>query len=257
MIFERKAYRPARSMRAAAMPGIPHPRAARWASWPRDLHHAALLLGLAGGLYWSSFGLGRVVLWAPGLGRIYVDLLLAWVAVLVQVTAWPRLWSGLRDLRARRPREPSPVLAYRAFLTTLGLVFGAVVFLPLQYHTFASTEAWLLVLYVSTFPYLPWTFVPLLALHGILFGRVAGYLDPVSRHVADLGAGVLFAVAAATTAVVLEHPGATAFVESWSVGRGLLPAAAFAGYALIAVALTLHVAPIGTRLRVRSIEGIR
>lgn len=239
------------------MPGFPHPRAARWASWPRDLHRAAYLLGLAGGLYWSSFVLGRIVLSVPYLGRVYGDLLLAWLAVLVQVAAWPRLWAGLRDLRARRPREPSPVLAYRAFLTSLGLIVGAVVVLPLQYHMFASAEAWLLVIYVSMFPYLPWTFVPLLALHGILFGRVAGYLDPPARHLADLGAGILFAVAGATTAVILRHPGVTAFVQAWSVGRGILPAAAFAGYALIAVALTIHVAPLRAGMRVRSVSWIR
>src|SRR6266568_2141241 len=89
--------------------------------------------------------------------------------------------------------------------------------------------AWVAV-YVTAFPYLAWTFVPVLALHAILFGRVANYLDPRSRYLIDAGALVLFAVAAATTAVILQNPGATAFVRSWGVGRGILPAAALAGY---------------------------
>lgn len=231
------------ALRGAAMPGTPHPRAVPGARWPRELQGAALLLGLGAGLYWVSFGLGPTVRHVPGVGRIHVDLLLAWGAVLLQVAAWPRLWAGLRDLRARRPKESSPVLAYRAFWTTLGLVLGAVVLLPLQYHAYASADVWLLVLYVSMFPYLPWTFVPILALHGILFARVANYQDGLSRYLAEAGAVLLFGVASATTGVVLEHPGTTAFFESWSVGRGILPAAGFAGYALIAMGLTLHAMP--------------
>ena len=49
---------------------------------------------------------------------------------------------------------------------------------------------------------------------------------------------LLFAVAAATTAVILQNPGETAFVRSWSVGQGLLPAAALGGYVLIALGIT-------------------
>jgi len=91
---------------------------------------------------------------------------------------------------------------------------------------------------VSAFPYLGWTFVPILALHGVLFGRVAWYLESRSRRIADAGAMLLFAVAAATTAVILQNPGETAFVRSWSVGQGLLPAAALGGYVLIALGIT-------------------
>jgi hypothetical protein len=100
---------------------------------------------------------------------------------------------------------------------------------------------------VTTFPYLGWTLVPILALHGILFGRVASYLAPGSRRVAEAGAFVLFAVAAATVAVVLQNPGATAFVQSWTVGRGLLPAAALGGYVLIALGTTLPGVPAAPR----------
>ena len=60
-----------------------------------------------------------------------------------------------------------------------------------------------------------------LALHGILFGRVATYLDRPSRRLANAGALLLFAVGAATTAVIVEHPGATAYVESWTVATVL------------------------------------
>ena len=227
---------------------LPHPRAAvQRASWPRELHRAALLLGLSGALFWSSFAIGRWIVSVPPFGVIYLDLLLAWIALLIHVVAWPNLWNGLRDLRARRPNEVSTVVAWRAFLSTLVLVGSAVFLLPLQYHTIASTQAWILVLYVTSFPYLAWFLVPVLALHGIVFGRVANYLDPRSRRLADAGALVLFAVAVATTAVVLQNPGATAFVRSWGVGRGLLPAAALAGYGLIALGMTVHVAPVAAR----------
>lgn len=237
---------------------LPHPRAAaRRAAWPRELHRAALFLGVSGALFWSSFAVGRWIVSTPSLGPIYMDLLLAWIAVLVHVGAWPNLWIGLRDLRARQPKDASVVLAWRAFLLTLVLIFAAVLILPLEYHTIASTQAWLLVLYVTAFPYLGWTFVPVLALHGIVFGRVANYLEPRSRHVTDVGALLLFAVAAATTAVILQNPGATAFVRSWSVGRGILPAAALAGYALIALGMTVHAVPVVPRVRSWTPQRVR
>jgi hypothetical protein len=195
------------------------------------------------------------VLDAGPLGRAYVDLLLAWIAVLLHVAAWPRLWWGLRDLRARRPGDPNAILAGRACVLSIGFVVAAVVVLPLEYLTFGASEAWLPILLVSAFPYLPWTFIPVLALHGILFGRVATALVPACRRLADGGAAVLFAVSGATTAVVLGHPGATAYVDSWSVGLGLLPGAAFLGYLLIAVALALHVAPARGPVAVRSPGG--
>ena len=176
--------------------------------------------------------------------------MLAWVAVLVHVAAWPNLWIGLRDLRVRLPRDGNPIVAWRSFLLTLILILGAVLLLPLEYHSIASTDAWIFIVYVTAFPYLGWTFVPILALHGILFGRVANYLDPRSHYIAIAGAMVLFAVAAATTGVILQNPGATAFILSWSVGRGILPAAALGGYVLIAIGITAHAS--GARSRARS-----
>src|SRR5437773_528910 len=129
------------------------PRAARRrAFWPRELRRGALLLGVSAALFWSSFALGRWIVFFPESGPIYV--------------------------------------------------------------------------------------VPILALHGVLFGRVAWYLESRSRRIADAGAMLLFAVAAATTAVILQNPGETAFVRSWSVGQGLLPAAALGGYVLIALGIT-------------------
>jgi len=206
--------------------------------WPRDLRRGALLLGLSAAVFWSSFALGRVAISTPGSGPIYVDLLLGWVAVILHVAAWPNLWLGLQDLRGRCPRDDHPVIAWRSFLITLGLILAAVVILPIEYHSLASSEPWVLVTYVTAFPYLGWTFVPILALHGVLFGRVAYYLDSRSRYLADAGAILLFAVAAATTAVILQNPGDTAFVRSWSAGEGMLPGAALGGYVLIALGIT-------------------
>lgn len=229
---------------------FPHPRvASRRVTWPRELHRAAILLGASGALFWSSFAVGRWIVSTPDSGPIYVDLLLAWGAVIVHVGAWPDLWLGLRGLRARQPNDGSALLAWRAFLLTLVLILGALVVLPLEYHIIASTQAWLLILYVTAFPYLGWTLVPVLALHGILFGRVANYMEPRARIVIAGGALVLFAVAAATTAVILQNPGATAFVRSWSVGRGILPAAALGGYLLIAGGMTARAAPAVPRVR--------
>jgi len=237
---------------------FPHPRTvSRTRSWARDLHRAALLLGIGGAVYWFSFGLGRRSLYLPGLGTMYVDLLAAWIAILLQVAAWPSLWDGLRGLRARHPRDANPRIAWRSFLTAVLLALAPLAVLPLQYHAFSSAGASILVLYVTVFPFVPWTFIPLLVLHAILFGRVANYLEPRGRHVADLGALLLFAVAAVTSAVIIEHPDPNAFMRSWSVGRGLLPAAAFAAYALIAVGLTLHVVPSGARARARAAHGAR
>jgi len=224
---------------------LPHPRAVqRRAFWPRELQRAALLLGASAALLWFSFAAGRWIVALPLTGPIYVDLLVAWIAVLVHVSAWPNLWVGLRDLRGNHHEDPSAILAWRSFLLTLTLVFAGVIIIPLEYHSFITTNAWVVVLYVTTFPYLGWTLVPILALHGILFGRVASYLAPRSRRVAESGAVVLFAVSAATVAVVLQNPGATAFVQSWSVGQGLLPAAALGGYVLIAIGTTLGGAPV-------------
>jgi len=133
-------------------------------------------------------------------------------------------------------------------MITLVIILAAVVILPIEYHSLSSTDAWIFVVYVTSFPYLGWTFVPILALHGVLFGRVAYYLESRSRRLADAGAVVLFAVAAATTGVILQNPGATAFVRSWSVGEGLLPAAALCGYILIASGITTHTTQVFPRV---------
>src|SRR5437867_3131800 len=229
---------------------FPHPRAAsRRPFWPRDVQRAAVTLGLTGAGFWSAFAAGRWLISVPDVGPIYLDLLLAWVAVVLHVSAWPDLWVGLRDLRARQPNNDDGGVAWRAFLLTLVLIFAAIIILPIEYHTFASTEAWILVLYVTAFPYLGWTFVPILALHGIVFGRVARFLEPRLRFVVDTGAFVLFAVAGASTTVILQNPGAMTFIRSWSVGRGILPAAALAGYLLIALGMTAHAVPAVPRVR--------
>src|SRR6266540_2911818 len=192
----RKHYRPRGRIVGPDMAGsFPHPRASRTAGWPRELQRASLLLGTGAAFFWTSFAVGRWIVVVPSVGATYVDLVLAWVAVVVHVSAWPDLWIGLRHLRSRDPKEGDAAVAWRAFLLTLGLVLAAVVVLPLQYHAIASTDAWYMAVYATAFPYLAWTFVPVLALHAILFGRVANYLDRRSRYLIDAGVLVLFAVA--------------------------------------------------------------
>jgi hypothetical protein len=219
------------------------------AFWPRELQRAALLLGASATLLWSSFAMGRWIVSISDSGPIYLDLLIAWGAILLHVSAWPNLWVGLRDLRDRRPLDGNSIVAWRSFLVTVIMIVAAILILPLEYHMISSTQAWLFVVYVTAFPYLGWTFVPILALHGILFGRVANYLESRSRRIATAGALVLFAVAAATTAVIFQNPGVTAFARSWGAGRGLLPAAALVGYVLIAFGITAQAAQLLPRAR--------
>jgi hypothetical protein len=202
-----------------------------------------VLLSAGAALYWLAFAFGGWTIWVDGIGILYMDLLLAWIGVLLNVLAWPDLWDGLRDLVAGHPQATDALVARRAFFTTLGLVAAAIVFLPIQYHVTSANQIWVLVLYISSFPYLAWLFIPTLALHGILFGRAANFLDAPSRRLAEAGVMILFAVAGATTAVVLANPDATVFVRSWSVGSGILPAAACVGYFLVAVSLTVHSLP--------------
>jgi len=215
--------------------------------WPRGLRRAAFLLAASVAIFWSSVATGRWSIPIPESGPIYGDLLIAWVAVLVHISAWPNLWAGLRDLRAREPNEPSVLVAWRAFLLTVVVVVAAFAILLFEYRAIVSPDAWIFILYVTVFRYIGWSFVPILALQGVLFGRVAGYLEPRFRHLADLGAFVLFAVAAATTGVVLQSPGATAFAQAWNLGFGILPAAALVGYVLIALGMTAHLAPATSR----------
>ncbi len=202
-----------------------------------------MLLSAGAVLYWLAFAFGGWTIWVDGIGILYMDLLLAWVGVLLNLIAWPDLWDGLRDLVLAHRDATDALVARRAFFTSIALVAGALVFLPLQYHVTSASQAWVLILYISAFPFLAWLFIPTLALHGILFGRAANFLDPASKRLALAGVMTLFAVAGATTAVVLSNPDATVFVRSWSVGSGVLPAAACVGYFLIAVSLTFHDLP--------------
>ena len=184
-------------------PQVPRVRAA----WPRELRRAAVLLSAGSVLYWLAFAYGGWTIWIDGVGIIYMDLLLAWGGVLLNVLAWPDLWDGLRDLVAAHPEETDALVARRSFFTTLALVAGAVIFLPLQYHVTSANQAWVLILYISAFPFLAWIFIPTLALHGILFGRTANYLDAPSRRLAEAGIVVLFSVAAAPTPAPPRGPG--------------------------------------------------
>ena len=213
------------------------------ARWPRELRHAAALLAASGVLYWMAFAFEGWTVWIAGVGLLYMDLIVAWIALLLTVMAWPDLWEGLRNLLAVHPGAADALVARRAFLMTVLLLVTAVFLLPLQYHVVQWSEVWLLVLYVTAFPFLAWIFVPTLALYGIMFGRIANFLGRPAKHLADAGAMLLFAVAAATTLVVLRDPSPYAFVRSWSVAAGILPAAACAGYLLIASALTVGPAP--------------
>ena len=218
------------------------------AAWPRGLRRAAVLLAASVALFWSSLAAGRWVIPIPDSEPIYGDLLIAWIAVVVHLSAWPNLWAGLRDLRAREPNEPSVVVAWRAFLLSLVAVVAAITIVLFQYRAIVSPDAWIFILYGTVFRYIGWSFVPILALQGVLFGRVAGCLEPRFRYLADIGAFVLFAVAAATTGAVLQNPGATAFFEAWSLGFGILPGAALVGYALIAFGMTAHLGPATSRI---------
>ena len=232
-------------MRAPTMAGFsPTPRAPRArALWPRQLRRAAAFLAAGSILYWLAFVFGGWTIWIKDVGVVYMDLLLAWVGVLLNALAWPDLWDGLKGLVGTHPGKVDALVARRSFYMSLALIAGAVLILPLQYRAIGPTGLWVLVLYISAFPYLAWLFVPTLALHGILFGRVGNFLDGPSRRMTDAGAIVLFAVAAATTAIVLRAPSTTMFQRSWSVGFGILPAAACAGYVLVALGLTMHSLP--------------
>ncbi len=213
------------------------------ALWPRQLHRAAICLSAGSVLYWFAFAFSGWAIWIDHVGIVYMDLLLAWVGVLLNALAWPDLWDGLKGLVASHPGKVDALVARRSFYVSLGLVAAAVAILPVQYRGIGPTGLWVLVLYISAFPYLAWLFVPTLALHGILFGRVGNFLDGPSRRLTDVGAMVLFAVAAATTAIVLQSPTASVFLQSWSVGYGVLPAAACVGYVLVAAGLTMHSLP--------------
>lgn len=208
--------------------------------WPGQLHRGALWLAAGSVLYWLAFAFSGWTVWIKGVGVVYMDLLLAWIGVLLNTLAWPDLWDGLKGLVGSHGKETDALVARRSFYMVLAMVGVAALILPLQYRMIAPTGLWMLSLYISAFPYLAWLFIPTLALYGILFGRAGNFLDSTSKRLTDAGAMVLFAVAGATTAIVLHTPASSMFVQSWSVGYGVLPAAACAGYVLIATGLTHH-----------------
>jgi len=160
------------------------------------------------------------------------------------VSAWPNLWAGLRDLQARQPTDSNGVVAWRAFSLSLLVAVATVVVLLLQYHALASANVWIFIVSWPIMRFAGWSLVPTLALHGIIFGRVARSLEPPFQYLTDLGALILFAVAAATTVIILQSPGASAFVQAWSLGLGVLPAAAAVGYGLIAFGMTAQSATV-------------
>jgi hypothetical protein len=208
--------------------------------WPSQIHRGALWLAAGAILYWLAFAFSGWTVWIKGVGVVYVDLLFAWLGVLLNTLAWPDLWDGLKGLAGSQRGATDALVARRSFYLVLGFVGAAAALVPLQYRTVGPTGLWVLSLYISSFPYLAWLLIPTLALYGILFGRVGNFLDSTSKRLTDAGAMVLFAVAAVTTALVLHAPASTVFTQSWSVGFGILPAAAGAGYLLIATGMTHH-----------------
>src|SRR5438046_10357225 len=62
------------------------------ASWPRELHRGALLLGASAAIFWCSLAVGRWIVSTVEFGPIYVDLLLGAVAGLGPTAGWPTLW---------------------------------------------------------------------------------------------------------------------------------------------------------------------
>src|SRR2546427_1500789 len=122
--------------------------------WARELRRAALLLAASVALFWSSLATGRWIVPIPDSGPIFGDVLIVWLAVVVHVSAWPNLWAGLRDLRARQPNDPTVVVARRAFLLTLVVVVAAIIVVLLEYHAIVSPEA------AEVFLLLPLFFLP-------------------------------------------------------------------------------------------------
>ena len=117
------------STMAGSSPTRCDPRARGGAAWPRELRRAAAFLATSGVLYWTAFVLEGWTLWIPEFGLLYMDLILAWVAVLLTVMAWPDLWEGLRHLLATHPGAADALVARRSFLMAVLLVVVAVVLL--------------------------------------------------------------------------------------------------------------------------------
>src|SRR2546426_7022795 len=130
--------------------------------WARELRRAALLLAASVALFWSSLATGRWIVPIPDSGPIFGDVLIVWLAVVVHVSAWPNLWAGLRDLRARQPNDPTVVVAWRAFLLTLVVVVAAIIVVLLEYHAIVSPEAGVFILFVPLFFFLRRSVLPVL-----------------------------------------------------------------------------------------------
>src|SRR3989475_10228240 len=141
--LRQKSYRGREHNAAVAMAGfLPPPRAAsRRPFWPRDLQRGAITLGLSGAVFWSSFAAGRWIIPVADVGPIYLDLLLAWVAVGLHVAAWPELWVGLRDLRARQPDNDDGGGARRGLRRSPARLFPAASILSFRDRTFSTSEA--------------------------------------------------------------------------------------------------------------------
>src|SRR5438093_11054646 len=66
------------------------------ASWPRELHRGALLLGASAAIFWCSLAVGRWIVSTVEFGPIYGDVLLGWVAGAAHLAAWPNRRLGSR-----------------------------------------------------------------------------------------------------------------------------------------------------------------
>src|SRR3989441_11416300 len=107
-------------------------------SWACALQRAGLLLAASVALFGSSLAVGRWIVSLPGSEFLYGDVLLAWIGVVAFVSAWPTLWAGLRDLRARQPADSNGVVAWRALSLTLLVAGGTGGGLVLPHPALAS-----------------------------------------------------------------------------------------------------------------------
>src|SRR2546422_11505953 len=125
-------------------------------SWPRGLRRAAFLLAASVALFWSSVAFGRWIIPIPDSEPVYGDLLIAWVAVLVHMSAWPNLWAGLRDLRAGEHNGARILVAWRAFLLTVVVSVASVSILVCEYRTIVAPDAWMVILCVIVVLHIGW-----------------------------------------------------------------------------------------------------
>src|SRR3989442_3456361 len=111
-------------------------------SWACALQRAAVLLAASVALFGSSLAVGRWIVSLPGSEFLYGDVLLAWIGVVAFVSAWPTLWAGLRDLRARQPADSNGVVAWRAFSLTLLVAVATGVRFVLQEQSLPTAGKW-------------------------------------------------------------------------------------------------------------------